>query len=980
MEDTMTIDIRGRGGKWGPALAIAIAALGWGARAHAALRCAVDSECTAPRVCRQGVCRTPCSADGDCDATQSESCVVGQCMTAFAVPYPVDYGVADSNKQPGCNSDDDCVPNIACVGGVCQLSDQCIANGEARNEACPPFGGYTCNKTSKHCEGPSCTVAADCTTAANYPISGLHCISGRCTTACTSGAQCCSGTGVRCPTARAQSQCFQVDTSSPGVCAREIGTGRLIAYQIANPDPRLVRNIVLLSEGFRMNGSDRTELDHFVNQALSNIQWQTTRADMLAALLSPSLFNIWILELPDRFAGLGQPTLFGHYSIGDDTTWQYPGSDDQVKFMTKQAMLRYEQTVTPALTPAPSINDVINTFHVVLFNGNTDKRAHSNGGDMIFQLVNNNNGDGFSTDRFGRYFVLQHEFGHSLGRTDDEYDNDKETGTPPMCSFNTVARTTVTDPPCDECTTSVFLPGNATWSEFVNTTTFPTTTGSLATVGLYSGADAKFTKKAMRSQNDCTMRQGGRQDYCTACREALMHNVIGDGASQTFRYLDFPTANLVPVDFGLGPNLGIAVDTTRHHAYFTREISTQGAIGFSDVDGDVLTRDGITDLNITGALGGADVPRVISPFGQFVMLEAINATDATQSRFLVYNADAHNLGSSVAVPGLLGVPAKVSGSGALGSFTVYRRDPTSGTNQMAFLDIGTSGPAVSSFQVPTDRPNGMPRLEQAPVFAPTANLLFFPATKVTPAETFCDFDQCQIWAFNPVTNRFVDPIVTVTTPGVSEAGIVAMTVGQHPTGMTGSIPGELLIAVTDTMVFVWQTAQLVAGNTTPAASFAHTLGVTSLVTGVGFVPQTEQIVVTNRAGVVMVYDVRGTNGGDQIHIPGLAPGMEIRDLVVSPDGAGYIAAGGFSGPRAGVLAVLDLTGNKSGDDRVVFTQPVSGIGLARPAIAVDDARSVVYSNAVVESGDNTGIDDSHRYRSPLVRGLHETRSSPSGCP
>jgi hypothetical protein len=112
----------------------------------------------------------------------------------------------------------------------------------------------------------------------------------------------------------------------------------------------------------------------------------------------------------------------------------------------------------------------------------------------------------------------------------------------------------------------------------------------------------------------------------------------------------------------------------------------------------------------------------------------------------------------------------------------------------------------------------------------------------------------------------------------------------------------------------------------------------------------------------------------------LAAGMEIRDLVVGPDGGAYLVAGGFSGPRAGLIAVLDLTGNRTGAERVVFTQPVSSIGLARPSIAVDDARSVVYSNAVIESGDATGIDDSHRYRAPLVRALREQRSSPSGCP
>jgi hypothetical protein len=451
--------------------------------------------------------------------------------------------------------------------------------------------------------------------------------------------------------------------------------------------------------------------------------------------------------------------------------------------------------------------------------------------------------------------------------------------------------------------------------------------------------------------------------------------------SQSFRFLDMSNAMLVPDQAGIGPNLAVAVDTNLHHAYLTREIANNQIV-LSDIDSNILTRDGVLDLTLTGALNGAGIPSTITPLGRFVLLEGINPSDATKSVVLVYDSVARALAAPVSIPGLLGTPVSVTGAATPTGFTVYRRDPTSAQNQMAFVDIGASSLSAPTFSVPTNRTGGMPRLEQQAVMAPTANRLFFAATKVTPAETFCDFDQCQIWAFDPVARQFVDPIVSVSTPGVAEAGIVAMTVGEHVGGITGSVPGELLIVVTDNMVLVYQTAQLLAGNAAPASTFSHSLGGTSLVTGVGFVPQTEQIVLTNRAGVTAVFGIHGENGpgGDQIAIPGLAPGMQIRDLSVRPDGSAYLVAGGFSGARDGLIATLDLSGNQTGASRVVFVQPVSAIGLAQPSIAVDDARGVVYSNAVVETGDATGVDDSHRYRSPLVRALHENRTPPSGCP
>ena len=176
---------------------------------------------------------------------------------------------------------------IPCVGGVCQQTiTECKEGLEARNEFCAPFGGYTCNATTNHCEGPVCDPAlggSDC--AASYPIAGLRCLAGRCSSLCTTAADCCAA-GTRCTPGREQDECYLFDGSTTGICAREIADGRLIAYQIASRDPRPpVRNLVLVSEGFKFNAANRTDLDHFVNQALRHIQWQTTRADMLAALL-----------------------------------------------------------------------------------------------------------------------------------------------------------------------------------------------------------------------------------------------------------------------------------------------------------------------------------------------------------------------------------------------------------------------------------------------------------------------------------------------------------------------------------------------------------------------------------------------------------------------------------------------------------------------------------------------------------------------
>jgi hypothetical protein len=166
---------------------------------------------------------------------------------------------------------------------------------------------------------------------------------------------------------------------------------------------------------------------------------------------------------------------------------------------------------------------------------------------------------------------------------------------------------------------------------------------------------------------------------------------------------------------------------------------------------------------------------------------------------------------------------------------------------------------------------------------------------------------------------------------------------------------------------------------TPVVTFEHDLGGTSVVSSIAYSAPRERVMIGNRNGEIGWYSITGVGAplSQKVVVPQLETGMQVRDIRAEPDGGVWVALGGFSGPRRGLVLSMDFTGP---DASIVSVQPVASIGLTKPAFAVDSSRSIIYSNAVVNTGDSLGIADQRRYRIPLFRGYHEVRHEAAHCP
>src|SRR5215510_11988809 len=71
--------------------------------------CFADGDCSGGQHCIEGTCHAACSSDADCGGG---ACVAGGCFAFTAVQYPNDYGLADGNSQPGCDSPAQCAPQL----------------------------------------------------------------------------------------------------------------------------------------------------------------------------------------------------------------------------------------------------------------------------------------------------------------------------------------------------------------------------------------------------------------------------------------------------------------------------------------------------------------------------------------------------------------------------------------------------------------------------------------------------------------------------------------------------------------------------------------------------------------------------------------------------------------------------------------------------------------------------------------------------
>ncbi len=932
--------------------------------------CKEGTICPGGQDCIEGTCRPSCTDDGDCGV--SETCVIGGCFPFISVRIPLDFGVADDEQQPTCYDDANCNASLRCMGGRCQMLDNagnpraCTSREEDFDALCPQIGGYECDDGI--CQGPDCSTDAQCVNA--YPISGMICREGRCTNDCTADTDCCATTGI-CDN-RPQDECF----SSPGnpdgdFCIRDEVTARLIVYRLAEPDPANARdNIVFFSEGI----TEDDNLENFRQTSLRNYRWLTTRADMMNALLR-SNHNLFILPVRDRAHGLGEGTLVGRLEGPEGTTRHQPGSGSREFFLIQNALAQF--AAANGFTPAFGYR----ARGVYLYDPDCTRAT---GGSRIVMPYNSGGVPGFDTDpnpTGDHYFVMTHEFGHFLASLFDEYQSDSQSSTDvaSTCLFNTVARSEVTG--CTVCDGSDDGPWDSTqarWSPYINTSTFPTSANNDSTIGLYEGALQRFDTEALRSQHDCILRQDGRDEFCAACREGLIQGRVFNGVPQMVRLHDLDGNILQPIPAGDGPHRALAIAPGMDQVFLTREAI--GGPTLSVIDTKQLTRAGTRNRGLTSALDGAGVPRAIAVDAgmQRIFMEAIDPGDPTDSRLLQYSFIT-DMTTPITIANLVGLPLVEPLGGAGGQVITYRETPEmmgSPTGEMVLLDLTAAIPAPAFVNPPGD----IPRFGRAGLRAPTAQRDFFLADKRTPSDAFCDFGQCQIWMWDPQTEQFSATVLAVTTPAVTEAGVEVATVAQQPDA-TAAIPGELLIAATDTDVFIWRTADVLAGTTAPAATWAHNMGgAASSVSAIGYVVQTEQIVLGNKTGELRMFEIDGT-AATLPSIPALTSEMLVRDIVVSNDGSTYIAAGGFlpsTTNRAGVIIALDLAGAVTGDDRLLLVQPVAAVGLSGPTIVIDEDEGLIYTNAVVDSADGIGPSGT-LYRMPILRHAREVFFQPSGC-
>ena len=113
-----------------------------GGQCQACVACAVDGDCSAPRVCASGVCASPasCLADSDCDPQRV-------CMEGACIPIAV------------CETDDDCAEGRVCTLHICAVPD---AQGCASDYDCA--SGESCDTVTGECSimEDGCTTDYDC--------------------------------------------------------------------------------------------------------------------------------------------------------------------------------------------------------------------------------------------------------------------------------------------------------------------------------------------------------------------------------------------------------------------------------------------------------------------------------------------------------------------------------------------------------------------------------------------------------------------------------------------------------------------------------------------------------------------------------------------------------------------------------------------------------------------------------------------------
>lgn len=934
--------------------------------------CHDADECGGGESCVGGICRPSCDDDGDCGG--NTACLRGGCIERYTFPFASDFGLADEGWQPACEEDVDCspTPRVAChqASQTCrQYLDVDMGTYEWRRchqeepgggvnllpGACLHVGGYECEADGddSFCGGGECTQDSDCIDA--FPITdpGLSCEGGRCTTDCTADADCCDSTGA-CPT-RPQTTCVDIpQRPDGGVCGAAQRTAEIYPLWITEDDPTQATNIVLMSEGYRNDG----ELNTFDKFAVNAIQYMTTRFDLHNGIYRNG-YNFFAVRFLDDAASYERETEFGWSKGAQNTSHPNAGTINHIKFVGRQGLARYAEA--KGFTGATVWDDLGATQETTgtIFNASSG-RARAGGGVIMVRLHDDEDPGGVPSNPdtvSNKYFVLGHELGHQYG-TRDEYQSDAETRN--TCELaagdctrrNLISRVFVNpscancsaDPVVDQCDgdhDGTWMPAVANepaWRDMMTVGIpgdLPTSSNDIDAVGLYNGGLNAYDTEIMRSQRDCVMRQGGIDFFCAACTQIAAHTTLR-GTGGLVRLIVTDGCIQGPALTGLGPHRAVGVSRAGNVALFTRAF--QGGSSELMVFDTRVLRQG-HNVDITAELQGGETPaRIFVDEGRRRAFMVSFHQDPEDNGFVVYDIDGGDL-SRIDIPGL-GSPFIIDEFDLLYAF---RTEPGGGGVQgdLVRLDLAQASPDVVDLDL-----GPLPAMQSTPAWATDNGLLFYPVTREVPLKVQCGLTNCEIRTFNPGTEQFLDdPLVTDMT--VEARGIRGIAVA-HPDPMTSAAPSEVVIAATEREVYVWDVADVASGGVTPWAQWDHDVGTGADVLAMAYSRSTDTVWLGNTQGEIAAFDLAGADApaGTPVAVAGVGPNMEVRELVSTADGTVYATLGGFSGPRDGLLLIIDPVAAA-----ITTRQELVAVGFSPVTIAIDETRQLLFTTGIVDSGD-----------------------------
>jgi hypothetical protein len=952
--------------------------------------CGNDSECGNQRRCVATHCVSACTSDSDCPTGQG--CFNGEaCLPVLEITLPDSYGIHPSG-QPTCTADGQCRANVDCIaplgGGAshCRIIESAAGDPVAFTAcgnvnftsalACPSVSGYGCGPlegATPESQRAFCESSATCTTRQecvdSYPLQAaqnLSCIAGRCTNACSSSQPC---------TDPSRPICFESATAlgSQGVCVASTVSARLFSYHLGklNPDPAASllsgqRNLLFLSDGFLPDN-----LSAFSAYAAREVARVADNIDVVSPLFA-SLYNLFVLQVPDRASGLGQPTRFGHFESVNQTTGDLPGARAQTFLFANHALQVYSARLGVAPTMALA-------SPVLFFNANRFTRAY--GGSLIVQPITED-----------RPHTLTHEFGHMLASLADEYvqNNDvaarkrirefeaEGTGTTEACTYNVISRRLLTG--CVHCdgNDDTILPINATnlartpWFPFLTEAnalsgTFSTTSDSPTTNnGLFPGAGASFATEWIRPSVKSFMRsqeEGGAQFFNRASVDGWGRTHVALGQAATVRWL--PVLAPEPAPLSNGPLQALAVSSKFHRSFYSMR-PNNGDDQLAVVSGLTLALE--KTLTLPRA-PGADTPRVIAlddAHDRAIMRSRSTATPA-QSKLLVVDTNGLTV-SDILVPDLFGFPGVDPSSGAI---YVQTRNAA---GEASLVKVENN--AVSAIAAPTLQPF----FSAVPLVATSESLLLFTAGAGVLDNPFCNATNCEVWAVDLITQSLLPGRLSVSMAGQAvPPAIQQAVVGRRADGT------ELLVVATSTLLRAWEMADLAAAlragtSLAPSFEFAHDLGTNDVpLAGLAFVDGArERLTLGNRAGQLSIFDLAGGTP-ETLTFEQHRTGMQILGVQPAPAGsasAGFVlvTSAAFDGPRIGFVAVVDVASPIAmlppGRGRILFEQPLAAAGLSGPGADWDNDWGLIYTTGVVDAG-TPG--QGNRFRTPVLRGPAASR-------